>query len=87
MYSADPEGGEGVSEIEEAQELQEALEWTLAQIAGNVAEFRSSHTDAETVVAIRQAHCAGCAARHQLRRQADTYVVVLLLLRPVRFRL
>jgi hypothetical protein len=38
----------------EAGELEAALNWTLAQIAGNVAEFRSSHTDAETVLAIRQ---------------------------------
>lgn len=42
-----------MSEIE-AAELQEALEWTLATIAGNVAAFRNSHTDAETVLGIKQ---------------------------------
>lgn len=46
--------GERVSDVEEAAELQEALEWTLAQVAGNIAQYRSSHTDAETVVAMRQ---------------------------------
>lgn len=42
-----------MSDVEEAQQLQEALEWTLAAIAGNVAAFRSTHTDAETVLGIK----------------------------------
>ena len=43
-----------MSDVEaEAAELQEALEWTLAQVQGNVAEFRNTHTDAETVLGIK----------------------------------
>lgn len=42
-----------MSDLEESQRLQEALEWTLAQLQGNVAQFRSTHTDAETVLGIK----------------------------------
>ena len=42
-----------MSEVEEAQELQAALEWCLSSIAGNVAQYRATHTDAETVLGIK----------------------------------
>lgn len=43
-----------MNEIEEAQELQDALEWCLNSIADNVTTFRSTHSDAETVLGIKQ---------------------------------
>jgi hypothetical protein len=53
---AQVEGGVGVTDEDavEAQQLEEALQFTLEALAPTVDEFRATHDDAETVLGIKR---------------------------------